>query len=1307
MSDLEFAKPDWLHLIWAVIVIAIGLVTMEYMSGNSLGRFLSKDMQQRLSRSNPVSSRILGTIFFSLALVCFLIALMRPQYGFTEKKLPHVGAQIMICLDVSKSMLAEDASPNRLDRAKSELEILLNYLQEDQVGLIAFAGKSTVLSPMTTDFGYLKLLLKEATPSSVGRGGTMLEEPIRRAMNGFSDTSDMSRVIILITDGEDNGSKPIDAAKLAAERGVKIITIGFGDERGTRIQITDPETGLTDYVRDQSNRPVESRLDVSTLTKIAKETDGAFIPAGVGSLDFESIHKDHIEPLMRAQSETKRIVKNEAFQWPLLGGVMLLCLSIVTSNSLTFSRQSFPAWLEEKANDADVAPFGGRTINASSGKRTIASSKSGNTTKASIIGLAFVFAIKGLNSECLMAQAIPPTPRSTMAPTNAAPIDPATRDQAAIDRQRDTAKQQGGKEGSIGSEISSARSAEKPLPVGAINCYNRALPILSSDSKYAERLLEEARRNAKKDGELRFRLAYNLGWVKIYQAQESLKTKPKDALKSFEESASWFREAIRIRPRSDDSRHNLEIVMRRISELADSLRKKEERDFSDILEQIIRRQSQTLAETRKLLEQVSRAGNSVNLDVELQDDFKKRFRLLSVDQRLLNSDLQDLTFKALDEIDAFEKEQASSTSAQGIQNQGAQSSSANGPQNPTQLSREEQQKRIRIAQLRRAVIYTERAAQRLGQARSQMRFRNGERAARRAALGLDELNRARDQLKEPAEVIRMIMAEMNLLNHQTNAFQAGRNLVAAFLGAQTKTPKWLDLDYLKQFQQSQLERTTELAAILEGVLPNEANDPSAGPSDRSLENDDTSEQSNQAILIGEAAGFVSDAVSDLATAKTMLDASKLLPATKSQTAGIKNLAEAYERFADLKGLIELTHSSQSLLDGNVSNAKKLSAELRREVVESMILQQKKNLDRFDRMVNMVEEQFAAESAVAAEAKRSKNPNANSGTEEKSPELQQLEQARLLLPEIERHLNSLANGLNQNFQMPANATNEQNGDEAKKEEPKKEPKNENKNIDKPVAENDPWDDVVSDSKSAMENLDELRRLFFSIRELLKETAQRQFKLNGETTKASKRFQSVTEKIESDKGIDPKQAIEVIASEKSKQLGPISSRQSELEFISSQIQTGLNEQAEQSESQLANLPPEQASDDNEEQFKNLKEMAQKYRTASKLIDEAKTGMKVAIDEIPSPNKSTAKLSESQEIAYQKLAEALMQLTPPDSNEQQNPSSGQSSSQANGSDGDGGAEEDSQMQAIQQGIRDREAERRRKKQMNSRQDQVEKDW
>jgi len=1301
MSDLEFAKPEYIHLIWLIALIAFGLVALEYVHGNSLGRFLSKEMQHRLARTNSFAARILGIIFFSCGLVCFSIALMRPQYGFTEKKLPHVGAQIMICLDVSKSMLAEDATPNRLDRAKSELEVLLNYLREDQVGLIAFAGKSTVLSPMTTDFGYLKMLLREATPTSVGRGGTMLEEPIRRAMNGFSDASDMSRVIILITDGEDNGSKPIDAAKLAAERGIKIITIGFGDERGTRIQITDPKTELTDYVRDQTGKPVESRLDVSTLTKIASETDGAYIPAGVGSLDFESIHADHIEPLMRAQSETKQIVKNEAFQWPLIGGVVLISLSIVTSNSLTFSRQGFPAWLEEKANDASVIPFGEHPSSKSSGKRTIpAGNTKSSTTIASLLGLVVFFASTLSSSTCLGKQQIPPRPRFISTPQSAVPAD-----QATIDRQANSPRMgKGEADGVVGSEISSSRSAEKAIPSSAINCYNQALPILNSDSAFAETLLEEARRNADKDGELRFRSAYNLGWVKIYQAQEVLETKPEDALRHFEAAASWFREAIRIRPRNDDSRHNLEIVMRRITELADSLRKQEESDFAKSLDQLMQRQSQILDETRQLLERVSQAGNTVNRDTKIQDDIKKSFRLLSVDQRLLNSDLQDLTFKALEEVDAFQKEQASKTSTTSPKN-----SAAVGNQNGNkQLSSEEQQKQLRIAQLSRAVLYTERAVQRLGQARSQMRFRNGERAARRAALGLDELNRARDQLREPAEVIRMIMAEMRLLNQQTNAFQAGKNIFAAFLGKQTENPKWLDLKYLQQFQQTQLERTEELALVLESVLPN---DTSTEPVEKSGGTGSTAaDNSNQIKLIGEAANYVKAAEADFVAAKSFMDASKLSSTVESQVKGIKNLAEAYERFADLKGLIELTHSDQTQLTNDIDLAKNLTQELRREVIGRMLMQQNKNAARFNRIISMVEEDFVAESTVANEAKPNpapSNPAGNPEKVQKSPELQQLEQAKRLLPDIEKGLQEILRGLNKNLEVATELT-EEKPIQGKTKEPQKN----GNNVASSENDNSQWDDVVGDSQSVMEKLNELRRIFFSIQELLRETTQRQQTLNGETQKASKRFQAASEKVESEKGLDQKQLDEKITSEKSKRLGPLGSRQSQLEFVSAEIQTTLLKQAEQAEKQLATSPTN-PSTDGEKQLKSQKEMAEKLKRAADLVADATAEMKIAVSEFASPNKTTEQMINAQKNALQKLAEALQQLTPPNSNQNQkqnqnNQSQGQSSFDMS----DGGADDqkedgDSPMKAIQQGIRDREAKRRRQNQLKFRQNRVEKDW
>lgn len=185
-------------------------------------------------------------------------------------------------------------------------------------------------------------------------------------------------------------------------------------------------------------------------------------------------------------------------------------------------------------------------------------------------------------------------------------------------------------------------------------------------------------------------------------------------------------------------------------------------------------------------------------------------------------------------------------------------------------------------------------------------------------------------------------------------------------------------------------------------------------------------------------------------------------------------------------------------------------------------------------------------------------------------------------------------------------------------------------------------------------------------------------------------------------------ERITSAKSTELGPLGSRQSQLEFVASEVQTTLGKQAEQAEKQVATSPTN-ASTDEEEQLKNQKEMAEKLKRATDLVAEAKAKMKIAISEFASPNKTTEQMTDAQTIAFQKLVEALQQLTPPNSNQnQQNQSQGQSSSDKSDGGGDDQEEDgDSPMKAIQQGIRDREAKRRLQNQLKFRQNRVEKDW
>ena len=475
---------------------------------------------------------------------------MRPQWGLTYQETPRVGAQIMVCLDVSKSMLAEDTAPNRLERAKVELTDLLTYLQGDQVGLIGFAGRATVLCPLTPDFGFFRLILDGAGPDSVGRGGTRLEEPIRKALDGFRTETDVSRIIILITDGEDHDSHPLDAAKAAAERGVKILTIGFGDEAGSEIQYTDPDSGVRTVVQDSNGRPVVSRLDGETLRTIAMETEGAYIPAGTGALDLKSIYDAHIAPLVRGEQDGQgHAIRREGFQWAVLCGVVFLLASVAVGSRSIKSEMGRPA------------------------AESTTTSQSRAAVAALLIALTATFPGYGQDASsddapaALTADGVTDAPESGELPEVETGPDLEDRDPRDV--------------------------------------YNEALAFLDTDFDRAERYLTAARRRSGTDGDVRFRATYNLGWVEVKRADKAITDKPEEALASLRRAADWFRDAVRLRPDHTDARHNLEVVLQRILELADSLTKKEEGDLTQRLDALIADQRSLVASTRQVVERVT------------------------------------------------------------------------------------------------------------------------------------------------------------------------------------------------------------------------------------------------------------------------------------------------------------------------------------------------------------------------------------------------------------------------------------------------------------------------------------------------------------------------------------------------------------------------------------------------------------------------------------------------------------------------------------------------------------------------------
>ena len=618
MNSLYFAQPQWFHLFWTVAVSLGMMIWLERRAGGDLTQFMHPLLQSRLVRAISPTRRYLRIILLGLCGFFLILSLMRPQWGVRFVATPRVGAEIMVCLDVSKSMLAEDVAPSRLERAKVELTDLLTYLSGDQVGLIAFAGRASVLSPLTPDFGFLRLVLDQAGPHSVVRGGTRLEEPIRKAIAGFGDTADISRSILLITDGEDHDSFPLEAAKEAAERGVRILSIGFGDENGSEIMMSDPKTGARSVLRDGDGKIVISRLDGDLLREIALLTEGAYIPAGTGVLDLKSIFDTHIASLTRGKMDGRgRTIRNDAFQITLLLGLLCLLGAVVSTIGSRYNPRPLSVMV-----DATTASKG---TNGRPNRNTVLSLLAFNITTSVIMTLLSL--LPGL----LVAQ------QEDKKPVVIFSDEP----EEVLEVETDPA------------EAESNQYAEEEEE-DARTLYNQALQKFDTNSwEQATRLFQEARRLAGTDGVARFNATYNLGWVDVKKADDLLETDPAAGLKSLYRAADWFREAVALRE-DIDARHNLEVVLQRAMVLADSLEKKQTGD-------LLARISQNITIQREFLDVVRQEVDLEEVETYTSEQLRGQLRSLAVQQLEVLSQSQQLTKIAGREVDTLrgktEKEQ--------------------------------------------------------------------------------------------------------------------------------------------------------------------------------------------------------------------------------------------------------------------------------------------------------------------------------------------------------------------------------------------------------------------------------------------------------------------------------------------------------------------------------------------------------------------------------------------------------------------------------------------------------------------------
>ena len=309
----------WFSLIPIVVLL---MVYGWYRKKTILEAFVSAELLPFLSDQYSPTKRWIRAGLLIIGLVFLILTLMRPQGNPVSKSVQKRGRDLVFIIDVSRSMLAEDLKPNRIGRAKQLVSDVVDILEGDRVGLLVFAGSTAIKCPLTLDYNYFKNILGKIGPDDVNRGGTHIGDAIRTVADRlFYDQDNKYRDIILITDGEDHESFPVEAAEKAAQRGIKIHTIGIGDPDGANIPIR--QSGSYNLLK-HNNTTVRTKLDETTLKKIAETTKGTFVPVRTDLVDLASLYRKHIATADKREVESKQSkIWSELFQF-FLGIAILL-----------------------------------------------------------------------------------------------------------------------------------------------------------------------------------------------------------------------------------------------------------------------------------------------------------------------------------------------------------------------------------------------------------------------------------------------------------------------------------------------------------------------------------------------------------------------------------------------------------------------------------------------------------------------------------------------------------------------------------------------------------------------------------------------------------------------------------------------------------------------------------------------------------------------------------------------------------------------------------------------------------------------
>lgn len=326
MFQLE--EDIWFWLLFLVLGMVVLFFWTALWKRKTKRLYASAELLKRLSPDQSRFKAVLKLVVLAMAVVCFCIALVNPKVGTKLETVTREGVDIVFAIDVSKSMLAEDVAPNRLEKAQQLTAQIINNLVSDRVGIIAYAGKAVPQLPITTDYAAAKMFLQNMNTDMLSSQGTAIDEAIQLSRTYFNDAEQTNRVLVIISDGEDHKDLNLDVAKAAAKEGIKIFTIGVGSEKGGPIPLKRNGVVMR-YKKNQKGETVITKLNPNTLTAIAEEANGLFIQDQNTKQVTEKI-AEILNNLEKKEFEAKEFSEfKDQFQWFLGLGLFFLILDVL------------------------------------------------------------------------------------------------------------------------------------------------------------------------------------------------------------------------------------------------------------------------------------------------------------------------------------------------------------------------------------------------------------------------------------------------------------------------------------------------------------------------------------------------------------------------------------------------------------------------------------------------------------------------------------------------------------------------------------------------------------------------------------------------------------------------------------------------------------------------------------------------------------------------------------------------------------------------------------------------------------------